>query len=57
LVPFFNLEHNAVEIGSGGGAFTKKMIGKFRHVIAVDVIKKPEQFNKWSLENLIYEQV
>lgn len=56
LVPFFNLEHNALEIGSGGGTFTKKMVGRFRHVTAVDVIKMPEQFEKYGCEKFSYRE-
>lgn len=54
LVPFFNLNHNALEIGSGGGAFTKKMVGRFNHVTAVDVIKMPEGFEKYSKDKFNY---
>lgn len=49
LVPFFNLQHNAIEIGCGGGSFTEKMIGRFNHVTAYDVIKMPERYERYFL--------
>lgn len=45
LYPFFNLNHNALEIGPGGGSFTKRMVGRFKNLVAVDVIKMPAQFS------------
>lgn len=57
LVPFYNLEHNALEIGPGGGAFTKKMINRFKHLTAIDVIKMPEQFEKWSVDKFFYKEL
>lgn len=54
LVPFFNSAHTAVEIGSGGGTFTKKMINRFSYLTAIDVIAKPEQFNKYSADKFWY---
>src|SRR5437667_49701 len=54
LVPFFNIQHRALEIGSGGGAFTKRIIKGFDHVTAVDVITKPECFNKYSPYRFTY---
>lgn len=56
IVPFFNLQHNALEIGSGGGAFTKKLLKGFRHVTAIDVIKMPEQFEKYSKDKFSYKE-
>ncbi len=47
LEPFYNTNYNALEIGCGGGAFTKEMIDKFHHLTVVDVIKMPEQFEKY----------
>jgi cyclopropane fatty-acyl-phospholipid synthase-like methyltransferase len=52
LNPFFNPDHHALEIGSGGGAFTERMVGKFKHLHAVDVIRMPDQFKDY--ENFIY---
>ncbi len=57
LMPFFNKAHTAVEIGCGGGAFTKKLLKGFYHVTAVDVIKMPEQFTKYSPDKFTYKQV
>ncbi len=56
LVPFFNLDHVALEIGSGGGTFTEKMVNLFAHVTAVDVIKMPVKFDKWSREKFKYRE-
>lgn len=47
LYPFFNSFHTALEVGPGGGVFTKRMIGMFDFVTAIDVIKMPEQFKKY----------
>jgi len=44
ITPFWNLEHNALEIGSGGGSFTEGIVTYFKHLTAVDVIKMPESF-------------
>lgn len=41
LIPFYNVEHNALEIGCGGGVFTEKMLGRFYELTVVDVIKNP----------------
>lgn len=43
--PFYSLEKNALEIGSGGGVFTEVMHGNFNHLTAIDVIAKPDRFN------------
>jgi|SRR5688572_15925966 len=45
IYPFLG---KALEIGSGGGTFTEKMLGRF-DLTVVDVIKKPPQFNGWDL--------
>jgi SAM-dependent methyltransferase len=44
LTPFFGKNKTAVELGSGGGVFTEKMVGKFKSLIAIDVIRRPKQF-------------
>ena len=44
LNPFFDKSKTALEIGCGGGSFTKRMVGNFAHVTAIDVIKPPEHF-------------
>lgn len=44
LTPFFGMNKTAVELGPGGGVFTDKMDGKFKELIAIDVIKRPKQF-------------
>jgi SAM-dependent methyltransferase len=45
LVPFFDSNKTALEIGCGGGVFTERIVGKFHHVYAIDVIKKPESLD------------
>jgi len=57
LVPFFNLGHNALEIGSGGGTFTEKMVGRFQIVMAMDVIPMPEKFKKWGADKFWYVEL
>jgi len=49
--PFSSLDKTAIEIGSGGGAFTKRIVGKFKHLTCIDVIRKPNSF-EW--DNLTY---
>ncbi len=44
IEPFVSLDKNALEIGCGGGTFTSLMLGKFRHLTAIDVIRKPLKF-------------
>lgn len=48
LNPFYNLNHHALEIGPGGGAFTQRMVNKFKSVTAIDVIKMPVHFSKYN---------
>lgn len=50
--PFISTDKTALEIGPGGGTFTQLMIGKFNHLTAIDVIRKPPQFD--SYENFTY---
>lgn len=45
LNPFFDKEKVAIEIGSGGGVFTERMVGNFKFLAAIDVIEKPKSFN------------
>lgn len=45
IAPFISKEKDALEIGCGGGSFTKRLIGNFKTLTAIDVIKKPAQFN------------
>lgn len=47
LYPFMFPFDTALEIGSGGGVFTEKMVGNFKKVIAVDVIPMPKKFEKY----------
>lgn len=49
LNPFFNHNHHALEIGPGGGVFTKGMVGMFKSLTAIDVIKMPTQFNNYAI--------
>lgn len=44
LYPFFNPDSNALEIGCGGGVFTERMVNKFNHLTAIDVIAEPKRF-------------
>lgn len=44
LDPFFSNIKDALEIGSGGGAFTERMIGNFRYITVLDVIPLPQKF-------------
>ena len=44
LTPFFNSTKTALEIGCGGGSFTKRIVGNFKHLTAIDVIAPPPQF-------------
>lgn len=44
LTPFLSKEKIALEIGSGGGTFTDKMVDKFKMLTAIDVIQIPERF-------------
>jgi len=44
ITPFIDPNTDALELGCGAGAFTEFMIGKFRSVTAIDVIKKPPSF-------------
>lgn len=43
--PFISQDKTALEIGPGGGTFTQFMVGKFKHLTAIDVIRKPPQFD------------
>lgn len=47
LYPFFSPFETALEIGSGGGTFTERMINKFKNLIAVDVIPMPRKFHSY----------
>lgn len=47
LYPFCSLKKRALEIGSGGGTFTERMISKFEHLTAIDVISMPAKFNAY----------
>lgn len=47
LYPFFNQEHTALEIGPGGGTFTKRMVGRFSHLTCLDVIEQPPIFDSF----------
>lgn len=44
LFPFVNENKTALEIGSGGGSFTRRMYGLFGRLIAIDVIPRPASF-------------
>lgn len=46
LYPF--LKGNVLEIGSGGGAFTERIIGKAKHLTAIDVIPMPQKFAEYN---------
>lgn len=48
LNPFMDINKVALEIGCGGGAFTERMVNKFKSLIAIDLIEKPKQFSKFS---------
>jgi len=52
LNPFFRHDNTALEIGPGGGVFTERMSGNFKHLTAIDVIPKPAKFSL--LENFTY---
>ena len=52
LNPFFDKNKNALEIGPGGGVFTDRMIGQFKSLTVLDVIKMPTKFN--GLSNFTY---
>lgn len=52
LNPFFSIDKTALEIGSGGGVFTKRMVGKFQQLFAIDVIKMPLIFKEY--KNFMY---
>lgn len=48
LYPFFNSTTKiSVELGSGGGAFTERMVGKFQFSVAIDVIVMPNKFSRY----------
>ena len=51
MYPF--LRGNTLEIGSGGGSFTNKLVSRCVNLTAIDVIKKPVLFNQWSNLNYI----
>jgi SAM-dependent methyltransferase len=42
--PFIDKSKVALEIGCGGGVFTEYLLGRFKHLFGIDVIKKPELF-------------
>lgn len=44
LYPFLNNWQDAIEVGSGGGTFTKRMLPRVRSLMAIDVIAKPVHF-------------
>jgi SAM-dependent methyltransferase len=50
--PFFSLDKTALEIGPGGGVFTQRMVNNFKHLIAIDVIRKPKAFEEY--QNFTY---
>lgn len=52
IYPFVSDSKVALEIGSGGGTFTQFMVNKFEKLTAIDVIKRPPQFNDY--ENFTY---
>ena len=52
LIPFYSLEKEALEIGSGGGTFTRIMVNNFKHLTAIDVIKKPTLLSEF--DNFTY---
>jgi SAM-dependent methyltransferase len=47
MAPFYDKEKVALELGPGGGVFTERLIGKFKHLYALDVIKMPEKLKDW----------
>jgi SAM-dependent methyltransferase len=47
ITPFYDENKKALEIGPGGGTFTQFLINKFKHLIAIDVIKMPRQFSEY----------
>lgn len=53
LYPFIQ-DKEVLEIGSGGGVFTKRIAERAKRLTAIDVIKRPESFT-W--ENLIYVEL
>lgn len=57
LVPFYNLNKKALEIGCGGGVFTEKMVPRFKETHAIDVIKMPERFNRFNPEKFSYYEL
>lgn len=48
ISPFIAENKTVLEIGSGGGTFTNFLINKCKHLTAIDVIKKPDQFNDFA---------
>ena len=46
ITPFYSNTKTALEVGCGGGVFTDRLIGHFKHLYAIDVIAKPNRF-KW----------
>lgn len=48
LTPFLSEEKRALEIGSGGGTFTDRMVDKFKRLTAIDVIRIPERFKEFN---------
>src|SRR5688572_5875873 len=45
LYPFINTITRVLEIGSGGGVFTKRIIPRVDDLICIDVIPKPQALN------------
>ncbi len=50
IIPFLDPNKIALEIGCGGGVFTKRM--RFKHTYAIDVIKKPASLD--GISNLTF---
>ncbi len=46
LFPFTHVDKNMMEIGCGGGSFTRKMKGRYYQFFGLDVIAKPPQLNE-----------
>lgn len=55
LYPFMSMDKNVLEIGSGGGTFTQRIINQCKHLIAIDVIRRPKIFNDY--ENFTYVEL
>ena len=51
---FASEDKTALEIGSGGGTFTGSLLSKFDHVTAIDVIRRPPQFEVYPEDSFTY---